>query len=236
MIIKPIYLLGKGGFIMSNQPIDAVQSLPSLPRIGDLAPQFEAVTTHGPIKLEDYKGTWLVLFSHPADFTPVCTTEFIAFQQIYPRLKELNTELLGLSVDSLPAHIAWTRNIEEKSGVKIEFPVIADLSRQVAIKYGMIHPNESSTETNRAVFVIDDKQKIRAIIYYPLTTGRNMDEIVRLVEALQTTDKYQVSTPANWRKGDKVIVPPPQTQQAAEERVKDSNLEVIDWYLSKKEL
>jgi len=221
---------------MSNQPIDAVQSLPSLPRIGDPAPQFEAVTTHGPIKLEDYKGTWLVLFSHPADFTPVCTTEFIAFQQIYPRLKELNTELLGLSVDSLPAHIAWTRNIEEKSGVKIEFPVIADLSRQVAIKYGMIHPNESSTETNRAVFVIDDKQKIRAIIYYPLTTGRNMDEIVRLVEALQTTDKYQVSTPANWRKGDKVIVPPPQTQQAAEERVKDSNLEVIDWYLSKKEL
>jgi len=167
---------------MSNQPIDAVQSLPSLPRIGDLAPQFEAVTTHGPIKLEDYKGTWLVLFSHPADFTPVCTTEFIAFQQIYPRLKELNTELLGLSVDSLPAHIAWTRNIEEKSGVKIEFPVIADLSRQVAIKYGMIHPNESSTETNRAVFVIDDKQKIRAIIYYPLTTGRNMDEIVRLVK------------------------------------------------------
>jgi len=221
---------------MSNQPIDAVQSLPSLPRIGDPAPQFEAVTTHGLIKLEDYKGTWLVLFSHPADFTPVCTTEFIAFQQIYPRLKELNTELLGLSVDSLPAHIAWTRNIEEKSGVKIEFPVIADLSRQVAIKYGMIHPNESSTETNRAVFVIDDKQKIRAIIYYPLTTGRNMDEIVRLVEALQTTDKYQVSTPANWRKGDKVIVPPPQTQQAAEERVKDSNLEVIDWYLSKKEL
>jgi len=221
---------------MSNQPIDAVQSLPSLPRIGDPAPQFEAVTTHGPIKLEDYKGTWLVLFSHPADFTPVCTTEFIAFQKIYPRLKELNTELLGLSVDSLPAHIAWTRNIEEKSGVKIEFPVIADLSRQVAIKYGMIHPNESSTETNRAVFVIDDKQKIRAIIYYPLTTGRNMDEIVRLVEALQTTDKYQVSTPANWRKGDKVIVPPPQTQQAAEERVKDSNLEVIDWYLSKKEL
>jgi len=221
---------------MSNQPIDAVQSLPSLPRIWDPAPQFEAVTTHGLIKLEDYKGTWLVLFSHPADFTPVCTTEFIAFQKIYPRLKELNTELLGLSVDSLPAHIAWTRNIEEKSGVKIEFPVIADLSRQVAIKYGMIHPNESSTETNRAVFVIDDKQKIRAIIYYPLTTGRNMDEIVRLVEALQTTDKYQVSTPANWRKGDKVIVPPPQTQQAAEERVKDSNLEVIDWYLSKKEL
>lgn len=220
---------------MSEQTL-TTQALPSLPRIGDPAPQFEAVTTHGPVKLEDYKGSWLVLFSHPADFTPVCTTEFIAFQEIYPKLKELNTELLGLSVDSLPAHIAWLRNIEEKSGVKIEFPVIADLSRQVAIKYGMIHPNESSTETNRAVFIIDDKQKIRAIIYYPLTTGRNMDEIVRLVEALQTTDKYQVSTPANWRKGDKVVVPPPQTAQAAEERVKDPNLEVIDWYLSKKQL
>lgn len=220
---------------MSEQNV-TTQALPSLPRIGDPAPQFEAVTTHGPIKLEDYKGSWLVLFSHPADFTPVCTTEFIAFQQVYPKLKELNTELLGLSVDSLPAHIAWIRNIEEKSGVKIEFPVIADLSREVAIKYGMIHPNESSTETNRAVFVIDDKQKIRAIIYYPLTTGRNMDEIVRLVEALQTTDKHQVSTPANWRKGDKVVVPPPQTAQAAEERVKDSSLEVVDWYLSKKQL
>lgn len=221
---------------MSDQALETVQSLPSLPRIGDPAPQFEAVTTHGPIKLEDYKGSWLVLFSHPADFTPVCTTEFIAFQQIYPKLKELNTELLGLSVDSLPAHIAWLRNIEEKAGVKIEFPVIADLSREVAMKYGMIHPNESSTETNRAVFVIDDKQIIKAIIYYPLTTGRNMDEIVRLVEALQTTAKHQVSTPANWRKGDKVIVPPPQTQQAAEERVKDPSLEVTDWYLCKKEL
>ena len=221
---------------MFEQALETVQSLPSLPRIGDPAPQFEAVTTHGPIKLEDYKGSWLVLFSHPADFTPVCTTEFIAFQQIYPKLKELNTELLGLSVDSLPAHIAWLRNIEEKAGVKIEFPVIADLSREVAMKYGMIHPNESSTETNRAVFVIDDKQIIKAIIYYPLTTGRNMDEIVRLVEALQTTAKHQVSTPANWRKGDKVIIPPPQTQQAAEERVKDPNLEVTDWYLCKKEL
>ncbi len=221
---------------MSEQALETVQSLPSLPRIGDPAPQFEAVTTHGPIKLEDYKGSWLVLFSHPADFTPVCTTEFIAFQEIYPKLKELNTELLGLSVDSLPAHIAWLRNIEEKAGVKIEFPVIADLSREVAMKYGMIHPNESSTETNRAVFVIDDKQIIKAIIYYPLTTGRNMDEIVRLVEALQTTAKHQVSTPANWRKGDKVIIPPPQTQQAAEERVKDPNLEVTDWYLCKKEL
>jgi peroxiredoxin 2/4 len=208
----------------------------SLPRIGDPAPQFEATTTQGSIKLEDYKGSWLILFSHPADFTPVCTTEFVAFQGIYPQLRELNTELLGLSVDSLPAHIAWVRNIQEKQNVKIEFPVIADLNKDVATKYGMIHPGESTTETNRAVFVIDDKQVIRAIIYYPLTTGRNMDEILRLVKALQTTDEHKVSTPAGWNLGDKVVVPPPASQQLAEERVEDKDLEVIDWYFAKKEL
>lgn len=208
----------------------------SLPRIGESAPQFKAVTTQGNIALEDYKGTWLILFSHPADFTPVCTTEFIAFQGIYPQLRELNTELLGLSVDSLPAHIAWVRNIEEKQGVKIEFPVIADLSKEVATKYGMIHPGESTTETNRAVFVIDEKQVVRAIIYYPLTTGRNMEEILRLVKALQTTDKHKVSTPAGWTPGDKVVVPPPSSQLLAEERVQDKELEIIDWYFAKKEL
>ncbi|TCT20507.1 peroxiredoxin (alkyl hydroperoxide reductase subunit C) [Melghiribacillus thermohalophilus] len=208
----------------------------SLPRIGDPAPQFAVNTTHGPIKLEDYKGSWLVLFSHPADFTPVCTTEFVAFQEIYPQLKELNTELLGLSVDSVQSHIAWVRNIQEKLGVKVEFPVIADLNKEVATKYGMIHPGESTTETNRAVFVIDDNQIIKAIIYYPLTTGRNMDEIVRLVKALQTTANHQVSTPANWKPGEKVVVPPPSSQQQAEERANDEELEVIDWYLAKKEL
>mgnify|MGYP005830884259 CR=1 FL=1 len=208
----------------------------SLPRIGDPAPQFEATTTQGTIKLEDYKGSWVILFSHPADFTPVCTTEFVAFQSIYPQLRELNTELLGLSVDSLPAHIAWVRNIQEKQNVKIEFPVIADLNKDVATKYGMIHPGESKTETNRAVFVIDDKQVIRAIIYYPLTTGRNMDEILRLVKALQTTDEHKVSTPAGWKPGEKVVVPPPASQQLAEERVADKDLEVIDWYFAKKEL
>jgi peroxiredoxin (alkyl hydroperoxide reductase subunit C) len=227
-------LLKKGGIIkMSEQNVG---TYPSLPRIGDHAPQFEAVTTHGTIKLEDYKGSWLILFSHPADFTPVCTTEFVAFQGIYPQLKELNCELLGLSVDSLPAHIAWIRNIEEKQDVKIEFPVIADLSKEIATKYGMIHPGESTTETNRAVFVIDDKQVIRALIYYPLTTGRNTEEFVRLVEALQTTANHQVSTPANWRKGEKVVVPPPASQQLAEERMSDQSLEVTDWYLSKKDL
>jgi peroxiredoxin (alkyl hydroperoxide reductase subunit C) len=158
------------------------------------------------------------------------------FPRDYSQLRELNCELLGLSVDSLPAHIAWIRNIEEKQDIKIEFPVIADLSKEIATKYGMIHPGESTTETNRAVFVIDDKQVIRALIYYPLTTGRNTEELVRLVGALQTTDNHKVSTPANWRKGEKVVVPPPTSQQLAEERMNDSNLEVTDWYLSKKDL
>ncbi|WP_018923134.1 peroxiredoxin [Salsuginibacillus kocurii] len=212
------------------------QTAVSLPRIGDDAPQFEVNTTQGPVSLSDYKGKWLLLFSHPADFTPVCTTELIGFQNIYPRLKEKNTELLGLSVDSVQSHIAWVRNIEEKSGVRIEYPIIADSSRQVATQYGMIHPNESQTETNRAVFVIDDQQKIRAIIYYPLTTGRNLDEIERLVTALQTTTNEQVPTPADWTPGDQVVVPPPKTQQEAEERLKDESIDITDWYLSKKNL
>jgi peroxiredoxin (alkyl hydroperoxide reductase subunit C) len=160
-----------------------------MPRIGDPAPQFEAVTTHGTIQLEEFKGTWLVLFSHPADFTPVCTTEFIAFAEAHSVLRQMNTELLGLSIDSVYAHISWVRNIEEKLDVKITFPVIADLSQEVANLYGMIMPGESTTEASRCVFVIDDEQIVRAMIYYPLTTGRNVDEIVRLVTALQTTDE-----------------------------------------------
>lgn len=212
------------------------QTVPSMPRIGSPAPQFEAVTTHGTIRLEDYKGSWLILFSHPADFTPVCTTEFMAFQSIYPKLRELNTELLGLSVDSLFSHIAWVRNIEQNGGVKIEFPIIADLNKEVAYKYGMIMPEESKTEAVRAVFIIDPKQVIRAIIYYPMQAGRNMDEILRLLQALQTGDEHKVATPANWRPGEKVIVPAPQTKEAAEERVKDESVECFDWYLCKKSL
>lgn len=200
------------------------------------APQFEIKTTHGVIKLEDYQGSWLVMFSHPADFTPVCTTEFMAFQEIYPQLRELNTELIGLSIDSVYSHIAWVRNIEEKLGVKIEFPVIADLNKEVAGKYGMIMPEESTTETSRAVFVIDPKQVIRAIIYYPMSLGRNMDEILRVVTGLQTADQHGVATPANWRPGDKAIIPPPATQEMAEERVKETDIECIDWYLCKRSL
>ena len=207
-----------------------------MPRIGDTAPSFEANTTHGNKKFpEDYSGKWVVLFSHPADFTPVCTTEFVAFAEIYPELKKRNVDLLGLSIDSNYSHIAWVRRIKEKLGVEIPFPIIADLSMEVAHKFGMIHPEESTTSAIRAVFVIDPQSMIRAIIYYPLNVGRNMQEILRLLDALQTADRSKVALPANWRPGDKVIVPPPQTQQAAEARINEG-YECIDWFLCKKSL
>jgi len=205
----------------------------SFPRVGEVAPSFEAITTHGTLRLEDFKGSWLVLFSHPADFTPVCTTEFIAFSQAYPEFQKRGVELLGLSVDSVSSHIAWARNIQEKTGVKVPFPIIADLSKEVSAKYGMIHPGESKTETIRCVFIIDPNQVIRAILYYPLTTGRNISEILRIIDALQTTDKYGVATPANWQPGEKVIVPAPTTLEGAEERLKEG-YECVDWYLCKK--
>jgi len=205
------------------------------PRVGEVAPSFEAVTTHGTLRLEDFKGSWLVLFSHPADFTPVCTTEFIAFSQAYPEFQKRGVELLGLSVDSVSSHIAWARNIQEKTGVKVPFPIIADLSKEVSVKYGMIHPGESKTETIRCVFIIDPNQVIRAILYYPLTTGRNISEILRIIDALQTTDKYGVATPANWQPGEKVIVPAPTTVEGAEERLKEE-YECVDWYLCKKSI
>ena len=207
-----------------------------LPRIGDPAPQFTADTTFGTLKLEDFSGSWLILFSHPADFTPVCTTEFIAFAEIHPELRELNCELMGLSVDSVYSHIAWVRNVKEKMGVEITFPVIADLNKEVATLYGMVNPGESTTETSRAVFIIDGKQIIRAIIYYPLTTGRNMREIIRVVKALQTTDEHGVATPANWEPGQKVIMPPPKSAEAAELQVKNEGVECKDWYFCMKDL
>lgn len=214
---------------------DMEEKVISLPRIGDTAPQFTASTSQGDIKLEDFKGSWLILFSHPADFTPVCTTEFIAFTEIQPELQKRGCELLGLSVDSGPSHIAWVRNIEEKAGIKIPFPIIADLDRNVSTLYGMLHPGQSKTMTVRCVFIIDPNQIIRTILYYPLTTGRNMQEILRIVDALQTSDKNGVATPANWKPGDKVIVPAPATQEGAEERMK-AGYECVDWYLCKKNL
>lgn len=208
---------------------------PAFPRLNEPAPEFEAVTTHGVLRLSDFRDRWLILFSHPADFTPVCTTEFIAFAEIYPELQKRGVDLLGLSIDSVYSHIAWVRNIEEKTGVKIPFPVIADLNKEVATLYGMIQPGASKTEAVRAVFIIDPKGILRAMIYYPLTTGRNMQEILRLIDALQTSDKHGVATPANWKPGDKVIVPAPKTVDAVDVSPKPG-YEVIDWYLVKKEL
>jgi peroxiredoxin (alkyl hydroperoxide reductase subunit C) len=214
---------------------EAKEKVISLPRIGEPAPTFEAPTTHGVLKLEDFKGTWLILFSHPADFTPVCTTEFMAFAVAYPEFKKRGVELLGLSVDSISSHIAWVRNVEEKTGVKIPFPIIADLNKEVALAHGMIHPGQSKTETVRCVFIIDPNQVIRTILYYPLTTGRNINEILRIIDCLQTTDEHKVATPANWKPGDKVVVPPPNTQEGAEERLKQK-YECVDWYLCKKKI
>ncbi|HEV2708162.1 MAG TPA: peroxiredoxin [Pyrinomonadaceae bacterium] len=220
-----------------STPATAEQSSSSasLPRINDPAPDFEAKTSQGPLKLSDLKGKWVVLFSHPADFTPVCTTEFVEFARRSDEFKQRNAQLVGLSVDSVTAHIAWIRNIEQHFGVKIDFPVIADLDTKVAQKYGLIHPAASETATVRAVFIIDDKQKIRALVYYPMTCGRNIDEIVRALDALQTADENACATPANWQKGEQVIVPPPQTTEDAEKRMQ-SDYDVTDWYFSKRNL
>lgn len=208
----------------------------SLPRINEPAPDFSATTTHGPKKLADYKGRWLVLFSHPADFTPVCTTEFVGFAERYGEFQKRNTDILGVSVDSIFSHLAWTQNIQDKLGVKIPFPLIADLDMKVASSYGMIHPGASDTATVRSVFIIDDKQNIRALVYYPMSAGRNIDEIIRLLDALQTGDKHGVACPANWQPGDKVVVPAPKTQADLEKRMADESVERKDWYLSLRKL
>jgi peroxiredoxin (alkyl hydroperoxide reductase subunit C) len=205
-----------------------------IPRINEPAPDFEANSTQGPIKLSDYKGKkWVVLFAHPADFTPVCTTEFVAFARLADEFSKLNVQLLGVSEDSNFSHLAWIANIQENFGVEIPFPVIDDRSGQVASKFGLIHPGESQTATVRAVFIIDDKSLIRAFVYYPLTTGRSVEEILRVVEALQVADKYKVATPEGWKSGDKVIVPAPVTQEAAKARAGEG-YETVDWYFSKK--
>jgi len=206
-----------------------------MPVLGKEAPDFEALTTHGKIKLTDFRGKWVILFSHPADFTPVCTTEFMAFAEIYSELQKRNTQLIGLSIDSLFSHIAWVRNIKEKMGVDIPFPVIADLSMRVAKLYGMIQAGESSTATVRAVFFIDPEGRLRAMLYYPMSNGRNMQEILRLLMALQASDEHKVATPANWEPGKPVIVPPPATDAAAEKRLTEG-YDCKDWYLCFKKI
>ncbi len=206
----------------------------NFPRLNEQAPDFEAPTTEGVKKLSDYSGKWLVLFSHPADFTPVCTTEFIAFARRQQDFNAMGVELLGLSIDSVHSHVAWARNIQEKFGVKIGFPIIADLSMQVAASYGMIHPGASDTSAVRATFVIDPNGILRAMLYYPMTNGRSIDEILRLVQSLQTSDREAVATPEGWQPGEKVIVPPPKTMADADARVQSKEYECTDWYFCKK--
>ena len=206
-----------------------------MPRMNEPAPRFEAPTTHGVKRLEDYKGRWLVLFSHPADFTPVCTTEFMAFAKAHADFQAIDTELLGLSIDSNHSHVAWVRNIKEKFGVEIPFPIIADLSMNVANAYGMVQPGASDTSAVRATFVIDPEGMMRAMVYYPMTNGRSIDEILRLVKSLQTSTEHGVATPEGWQPGDKVIVPPPSGTEEAEQRVNEG-YECVDWYFCKKSL
>lgn len=212
--------------------------LDGLPRIGDRAPEFRAVTTmSGDLSFSEWQGQeWVVLFSHPADFTPVCTTELIEFARQYERFREKGVKLIGVSVDSIHSHLAWLQNMKEKMGVSIPYPLIADIDMKISSLYGMIHPGASSTATVRAVFIIDPKRTIRALIYYPMNAGRNVDEILRLAKALQTGDKHGCATPVNWQEGDKVVVPPPKTVADVEERLSHSDREIKDFYLSLKEL
>lgn len=214
-----------------------------MPMIGDPAPAFRAMTTKGKVNFpEDYKGSWVVLFSHPADFTPVCTTEFIGFSKMSDEFEKINTKLLGLSIDSLHSHLAWARNIEgidlDGNGpVKVKFPIIADISMQVAKKYGMLQ-TVAKTQTVRAVFVIDPEGVVRTILYYPMSTGRSLPEILRIVQSLQLHDQENVSTPANWQPGDEVILGAPLTLEEAEERMsgKDASVRSLEWYLAFKDL
>ncbi|UYV35644.1 peroxiredoxin [Rhodobacteraceae bacterium D3-12] len=206
-----------------------------LPRLNEAAPDFTALTTHGTKSLADYRGKWLVLFSHPADFTPVCTTEFTAFAKRSEDFAKLDTELLGLSIDSHYAHIAWVRSIKESFGVDINFPIIADLDMKVAQAYGMVQPGASDTQAVRATFVIDPEGVLRAMVYYPMTNGRSVDEFLRLVRALQTSEEHKVATPENWQPGEDVIVPTPQTTDAAEARMQEG-FETKDWYFSTRAL
>lgn len=217
--------------------MESESGLTNMPRIGDKAPDFEAVTTIGKIRLSDYaKDKWLVLFSHPADFTPVCTTEMSGFAERKDEFTALSTELMGLSIDSVHAHLGWVDNVRKNTGIYFDFPIIADIDMKVSKLYGMLQPNESETAAVRAVFFIDPRKVIRLIMYYPLNVGRNMDEILRALQALQTADKYKVALPLDWKKGDKVIVPPPKTLAELEKRMEEKDLEIVDFYLAKTSL
>ncbi|MHC1774748.1 MAG: peroxiredoxin [Lentimicrobium sp.] len=220
------------------------QEVIPMPRIGDQAPSFKAVTTQGPINFpEDYKGSWAILFSHPADFTPVCTSEFMTFASMEEQFSNANCKLVGLSVDGLYSHIAWLRTIKEKieyrgmKDVEVKFPLIEDITMEVAKKYGMIQPGESSTKAVRAVFYVDPKGVIRAIIYYPLSLGRNFDELYRALIAMQAADAFSIATPADWRPGDEVIVPPAGSCGVAKERMESKDeMHCYDWFFCTKKI
>ena len=215
----------------------------TMPRIGEKAPEFKAVTTQGNIEFpKDYEGSWVILFSHPADFTPVCTSEFMTFATLEEKFNKANCKLVGLSVDGLYSHIAWLRTIKEKieykgmKNVEVKFPLIEDITMEVAKKYGMIQPGESNTKAVRAVFVIDPKGIIRTIIYYPLSRGRNFDELYRVIIALQTADEFSIATPADWRPGDEVIVPPAGSCGVAKDRMESKDMKCYDWFFCTKNI
>lgn len=227
---------------MNDQP---ETSQARIPFIGEIAPSFTAETTQGQIHFpEDYKGKWIIFFSHPADFTPVCTTEFMSFANIMEDLKRLNCELVGLSIDSIYSHIAWLRTIKEKvefrgmKNMEIQFPVISDLKMDIARAYGMLQPQASDTQAVRAVFFIDPESKVRAMMYYPLSCGRGFEEIKRILIAMQTADQHQIATPADWKPGEDVIVPPPGSCGVAKERTEqtDSDIYCLDWFICFKKL
>jgi peroxiredoxin (alkyl hydroperoxide reductase subunit C) len=212
----------------------------AIPTIGSPAPDFTANTTQGEISLHDerFAGKWIVLFSHPYDFTPVCSTEFVGFAERTPQFEEINTQLIGLSIDSVFSHIAWMRSLENDHGVTVTFPVIADLDKQVASAYGMVHPGASDMAPVRAVFVIDPKRTIRALVYYPMNVGRDLDEVLRLVKGLQYVDANEgTACPANWQPGDQIILPPPATKEAAAARLAENegNADAKDWYFVKRD-
>ena len=210
--------------------------LPRIPTIGSPAPDFSANTTQVPIKLSDYKGKWVVLFSHPADFTPVCTTEMVGFARRQAEFDKRGAQLIGVSIDSIFSHLEWVNSMETTFDTKVSFPIVADLDMKVASLFGMVHPGASDTSAVRAVFFIDPKQTIRALVYYPLANGRSIEELMRVLDALQASDKNGIATPEGWKPGDKVIVPPPKTYDDMQKRKADKTLEVTHWWFSKKSL
>lgn len=227
--------------IYINQTQQIPPTIYKMPLIGEPAPPFKAQTTKGPVNFPfDYAGKWVIFFSHPGDFEPVCTTEFIAFQQMQQEFKDLNAELLGLSVDSVASHLGWLDSIynikfEDIENISINFPIVADPTMEVSRRYGMVHRGETETKTIRALFIIDPDSKVRTILYYANTNGRNLEEVKRVLIALQTTDAYNVLTPVNWESGDDVILRQPKTTNQLLRRYgqeqTNPNIYCLTWYL-----